>query len=513
MARRAVPLGAFATAIGLGALTLGPLAVVMMQAGGGGGITAADLAALRFTVTQAALSALASVACAVPVARALARRRFPGRRLAIAALGAPFLLPVIVAVLGLLAIFGRSGLINRGLEALGLPEVSIYGMGGVVLAHVFLNMPLATRMILQGWQAVPGERLRLAESLGFGPGAIFRHIEAPMLRDVLPGALLAVFAICLTSFAVVLVLGGGPGATTVELAIYQAVRFEFDLPKAATLAVMQVLACGAAVLLAGLFTVPSGFGAGLDRAVALPRPAGWRRLLDAAAIALALGFIAAPLLAVGFRGLPGLMALPSAVWPALAASLTVAVLAAPLAVGAALLLALAVARGWRGLEPVAMLPMAGSSLVLGTGLFLLVFPFVSPARVALPVTVLVTAVMALPFAFRILLPEVRVLMADYGRLADALALRGWARLRWLILPRLRRPLGFALGLTGAMAVGDLGVIALFAAEKGATLPLVVQRLMGAYRTEAAAGAALLLVAAAFALFWICDWWGRHGSDT
>ena len=59
MARRAVPLGAFATAIGLGALTLGPLAVVMMQAGGGGGITAADLAALRFTVTQAALSALA----------------------------------------------------------------------------------------------------------------------------------------------------------------------------------------------------------------------------------------------------------------------------------------------------------------------------------------------------------------------------------------------------------------------------------------------------------------------
>ncbi|SEM59244.1 thiamine transport system permease protein [Gemmobacter aquatilis] len=511
MARGAGALTARITAAALAFVTLGPLAVVMAQAGSGG-IGAADWAALRFTLWQAAWSAVASVVCAVPLARALARRRFAGRSLLISALGAPFLLPVIVAVLGLLAVFGRAGVVNVGLRALGLPEVSIFGLGGVVLAHVFLNMPLATRMILQGWQAVPGERLRLAESLGFGPREIWRHIEVPMLRDVLPGALLAVFAICLTSFAVVLVLGGGPGATTVELAIYQAVRFEFDLGKAALLAVLQVLACGVAVGLAGLFTVPGGFGAGLDRAVGLPQPGGWRRVCDAVVIALAAGFIAGPLLAVVWRGAPGLLALPGSVWPALAASVLIAVLAAPLAVGGALALALGRAQGLRLVEPVAMLPMAGSSLVLGTGLFLLVFPWVSPATVALPVTVLVTAVMALPFAYRILLPEARALVADYGRLAASLGLQGWPALRLLVVPRLRRALGFALGLVAALAVGDLGVIALFAAERGATLPLVIQRLMGAYRMEAAAGAALLLVAAAFAVFWICDRWGRGHAD-
>ena len=84
MARRAVPLGAFATAIGLGALTLGPLAVVMMQAGGGGGITAADLAALRFTVTQAALSALAAHAPDLPGVRR--RMLASGERWQVAAL-------------------------------------------------------------------------------------------------------------------------------------------------------------------------------------------------------------------------------------------------------------------------------------------------------------------------------------------------------------------------------------------------------------------------------------------
>jgi thiamine transport system permease protein len=55
--------------------------------------------------------------------------------------------------------------------------VSVYGLQGVVLAHVFLNLPLATRMILQGWQAIPAERIRLAQSLGFTPRETFRHLE------------------------------------------------------------------------------------------------------------------------------------------------------------------------------------------------------------------------------------------------------------------------------------------------------------------------------------------------
>lgn len=507
MARRAGAL----IAAGLAALTLGPVAVVMAQAGGRG-ITAPDLAALRFTLVQAALSALASVACAVPLARALARRRFAGRRLMIVLLGAPFLLPVIVAVLGLLAIFGRAGLFNTGLRALGLPEVSIFGLGGVVLAHVFLNMPLATRMLLQAWQAIPAERLRLAESLGFGPRDHWRHIEWPMLRAAVPGALLAIFAICLTSFAVVLVLGGGPAATTVELAIWQAIRFEFDLPRAAALAVLQVLACGGAVAIAAAFTATPGFGAGLDRRMELPVPGGWRRGLDGAVIALAAAFLAGPLLAVLQRGATGLTDLPASIWWAALASLAVAVLAAPLAVGAALALALGRAQGARWLEPIAMLPMAGSQLVLGTGLFLIAFRFVAPPDIALPVTVLVTAIMALPFAYRILAPQAQALQADYGPLAASLDLRGWAALRLLVIPRLRRPLGFALGLCAALAAGDLGVVALFATETGVTLPLAISRLMGAYRMTQAAGAALVLVALAFGLFWIGDRWGRGGSE-
>ena len=91
----------------------------------------------------------------MPVARALARRSFPGRAALITLMGAPFLLPVIVAVLGLLAVFGRAGWLNDALAGIGLGRIDIYGLQGVVLAHVFLNLPLAVRLILQAWQAIP----------------------------------------------------------------------------------------------------------------------------------------------------------------------------------------------------------------------------------------------------------------------------------------------------------------------------------------------------------------------
>jgi thiamine transport system permease protein len=333
-----------------------------------------------------------------------------------------------------------------------------------------------------------------------------------MLREVLPGALATVFALCLTSFAVALILGGGPRATTLELAIYQAVRFEFDLGHAAGLAALQAGIGGAAALLAWRVAAMAGFGAGLDRALPLAAPGGWRRGVDAAALALAAAFLLMPLVAVALRGLPGLADLPGAVWPALARSVVVALISVAVTMAAALGLALAVARGGpRWLDLAAALPLATSGLVMGVGLFLMVQPFAPPTRLALPVTVLVNATLALPFAYRLLLPQARAMEANYGRLAASLGLTGLARLRLLILPRLRRPLGFAAGLVAALSMGDLGVIALFAGEAEATLPLVIQRLQGAYRVEAAAGASLVLVASALALFAAFDRWGRHAE--
>ena len=159
-----------------------------------------------------------------------------------------------------------------------------------------------------------------------------------------------------------------------------------------------------------------------------------------------------------------------------------------------------------------MAGLAVSPLVLGTGLFILLFPLVRPDRLALPVTAVTNAVMALPFALRALVPAVARIERDYGRLATSLGLTGWGRLRRLVLPRLTRPLGFAAGLAAALSMGDLGVIALFADAETATLPLQLYRLMGAYRMDDAAGAAVLLLALSLAAFWAMDRGGRMDAD-
>ncbi len=494
-------------------LCLGTLGAVFARADALPRLGPADWAAIRFTILQASLSAALSVLFAIPVARALARRRFPGRQALITLLGAPFILPVIVAVLGLLAVFGRSGIANSGLGWLGLPPISIYGLHGVVLAHVFFNLPLAVRFLLQGWLAIPAERFRLAASLDLGPADIRKLLERPMLIQVVPGALMVIFLICLTSFAVALTLGGGPRATTVELAIYQAFRLEFDLGRAALLALCQLGLTIAAASLALWIGRPPGFGGGTDRVVERWDAASvGTKAADAAVIGLAAGFLILPLLMIVLNGLPGLGSVSGEVTRAALVSVVVALVSVLLTLALALPLAIgsAATQGFaKGtLEAFGYLGIAASPLVLGTGLFILVFPLADPARLALAVTALVNAVLALPFALRILAPAVQEIEETHGRLADSLGMTGWARLRWLILPRLAGPLGFSAGLAGALSMGDLGVITLFADPDTATLPLQIYRLMAAYRMEDAAAGSLLLLLLSLGLFWLFDRGGR-----
>jgi len=491
-------------------LILGALLAVLSRAEAGAGFVPADWAAVRFTVWQAFLSSMISVVLAVPVARALARRRFVGRGVLVTLLGAPFILPVIVAVLGLLTVFGRNGWLNIALEGIGLPTVSIYGLHGVVLAHVFFNLPLATRLLLQGWQGIPAERFRLAAQLRLTPWAVFRALEWPVLKQIVPGAAALIFVICLTSFAVALTLGGGPRATTIELAIYQAFRFDFDLGRAALLSVTQLVLAGAAAVFA-LWIIPvMSTGGGQDRPLLRwDARGGMQRCGDGIVIVLAAAFLLVPLAAVVLRGLRGLGQVPVTVWQAAGQSLFVAVISVVvLAVLALPMAGWIAARRSGGVEAIGLLGLSASPLMIGTGWFILINPVLDPSSVALPVTALVNALMALPFALRIIVPRLRDTVQDYGRLAETLGLQGWPLWRWVILPRIRPQLGFAAGLTGALSVGDLGVITLFADQERATLPLQMYRLMGAYRMEAAAGAALILLALALGIFWACDRGGR-----
>lgn len=75
---------------------------------------------LGFSLWQALLSTLLSLGLAIPVARALARRRFIGRRLLLKLFGLSLVLPVIIAIFGIVAVHGKQGWLPQLLHGLGL---------------------------------------------------------------------------------------------------------------------------------------------------------------------------------------------------------------------------------------------------------------------------------------------------------------------------------------------------------------------------------------------------------
>jgi thiamine transport system permease protein len=191
---------------------------------------------------------------------------------------------------------------------------------------------------------------------------------------------------------------------------------DFDLGKATSLALVQFLICGTVSLLAFLVPLPQTNGLGLDRV--LQRLDGRRhRLWDGFWISIATAFLVLPLGAVLFRGLRHLLELPPQILAASVTSLTIAIISTALCLAMALSLSLAFAR--RGAlarslaEATGILGLASSPLVVGTGLFVLIFPYAQPMDFALPITASVNAMMALPFALRVLMPAVQETYGDY----------------------------------------------------------------------------------------------------
>lgn len=507
-----------AGAIGLAGLAivmagaLGALALTAVTTPGGGLWDDYLWRVVRFTLLQAALSAALSIGLAIPVARAISRRRvFPGRGLLLRLFALPLALPALVVVLGIVDVWGRHGWVSAGLRALGLSEglPAIYGLGGILLAHVFFNLPLAARLMIMHLERIPGETWRLSSQLGMKSPAIFRFIEWPALRAGLPGIAGLVFMLCIASFTVVLTLGGGPAATTIEVAIYQALRFDFDPGRAVILALVQLGMTAALIALGMRLTMPTVTMPSLNRPIVRPDCAGLAgRIGDGVVIALAALFVILPLLALAVSALAapmGKLLGEAIVRQALLTSLAIGTAAAVLCVVLAWSLLIAAhaakrttAKTWRKTGFVMACESGGSLILvmppifLGAGWFVLLHGFGEGFALAPIVVITINGLMALPYTLRILGPAHASAAADHDRLCDSLGMSGWSRWRLADWPVLRPAFGVAFAFAMALSLGDLGAVALFGSEDLTTLPLLILQRMGSYRTADAAGLAFML---------------------
>lgn len=461
---------------------------------------------LKFSFWQALLSALLSVTAGLLTAHALYYRTFIGKAILLKVFSLTFVLPVLVAVFGLIGVYGLSGWLLQSLQWLGIDwQPSFYGLSGILIAHLFFNLPLASKIFLQTLHSIPIQQRQLAAQLNIRNGDFLRLIELPYLRPQLLPVFALIFMLCFTSFAIVLTLGGGPKYTTLEVAIFQAITFDFDLGKAASLALVQFGLCF--VLFQGNAYFSRHTATSLSKQQTHPPQSlnrTWQWLHRMILVAVML-FIGLPLLNIVYSGLnsPAWWQLwqSAALWRAIGYSLTLAPIAALLAVLMSVALLLSVRRlRWHYYRKTAdtmlnvgMMILAVPTLVLAIGLFLSLQAIDFSNSHLFAIVAICNALIAMPFVLRILAAPFQHNITYYEKLCQSLAIRGWTRWRLIEWHQLRKPVRTAYAYAFALSLGDFTAIALFGNQNFSSLPRLLYQQLGHYRSQEAAVTALILL--------------------
>ena len=440
-----------------------------------------------FTLWQAAASTLLTLAFALPGAYVVARYRFPGRNFLRAAVTVPFVLPTVVAGTAYLALLGPGGPLGVDLRNTAWAILS---------AHIFFNYAVVVRMVGTFWEMLDPRLEEAARVLGAGRLRAFRTVTLPLLAPSIYAAASIIFLFSFTSFGVVLILGGF-GYATLEVAIWQEAVVQLDLGTAAALAALQLAGAGAALAAYGRFQrrrarrlplLPGG-------AARPPRGAA-QKLTVAAVLASMIAYLGAPVGVLAWRSLdagdggPGwgnylslarggtrfvepLAAVGNSLWFAAVAA------AGALLIGltAAVVIARLPGRGGPRLDTLLMLPLGASAVTIGFG-FLVAFDRPVDLRASVWLIPLAHMVVAIPFVIRSALPALRAIRINLWEAAATLGASPRRVFREIDLPVIRRAALVGAGFACAVSLGEFGATAFLIRPDRPTIPTAIFRLLG-----------------------------------
>jgi thiamine transport system permease protein len=488
-----------------------------------------------FTFYQSILSTVLTLALGLPAAFLFARYNFFGKRFLRTLTAIPFMLPTVVVAAGFTALLGPRGWANLALMHLfGLATAPIVFTGtlaAILLAHIFYNTTIVIRIVSNAIAHLAPRLEQAARTLGADPPRLFWRVTLALLRPSILAAALLVFIFDFTSFGVILLLGG-PGFSTLEVAIYTQAMSFFNLPLAALLSLIQ-LACTLAFSILYSRLLPRTVVSVSPRADFAMHPHNLPQRFFVTILSILLFvFYALPLSALPLRSVLRLEAdegqrgqvqygLTADYYRELFVNRNDSIFYVPpfAAIGnslgyagvtviLSLLLGFPVAsalahpgRLTRLLDPLIMLPLGASAVTLGLGL---IITFNKPIfgtqfmLVSSPVLVpLAHTIIALPFVIRALQPA---LASIPDRLRQAAAMLGasprrvWLAVDWPIVSRATLS---AAVFAFTISLGEFGASSLVVRPEYPTLPIAIARFLalpgGLNYGQAMAMATILMV--------------------
>jgi thiamine transport system permease protein len=438
-------------------------------------------------VWQATASTLLTLLLAMPAAYVFARFDFPGKRLALALIVVPFVLPTVVVGTAFLALLGPSGALELDLTN------TIWAILG---AHVFFNYAVVVRTVGTLWERIDPDIEDAARVLGASRLRTFTHVTLPLLRPAIAAAASIVFLFTFTSFGVILILGGLQHST-LEVEIWRQTTVFLNLPIAAALAIVQLVGVVVVLYLYGRQANRRAVQFRVLRKARRPRTPAERAL-----VAAVLGFtglvLGLPLLVLvreslrsegglGIGNYTALLENPSGsalfIPPgtALVNSIRFALVATLLALVIGLLAAGVVAyrKGplARGFDALLMLPLGTSAVTIGFGLLIALDEPVD-LRASAWLIPIAHSLVAIPFVVRTTAPLMQSLRSSLREAASVLGAPPATAWRVIDLPIISRAALVGAAFAFAISLGEFGATSFLVRPMSGTMPTAIYRLLG-----------------------------------
>lgn len=437
---------------------------------GSSGLEARLLKVGWFTLWQASLSTVLTLIVAAPFTWAVSSYEFKGRRLATALVTVPFVLPTVV--------------VGTAFVSLGLND----SIGAILAAHVFFNVAVVVRTVSTLWSRIDPGLHDAGRVLGASEWQVFKTVTLPLLRPAIAAAASIVFLFTFTSFGVVLILGGFRYAT-LEVEIYRQAVTLFDLPLAASLAIVQLVGVSIALYWYSRYQERRAVSWTLDRESGRPRSSGRVRWMVASAVLVTLVALFVPLIALTARSFRGgsyraLFEPDRVVGTPIAAvgnSLLFASAATLIATIIGVMAAAVITRRTGGLsrwfDLTLMLPLGTSAVTVGFG-FIVALDWPVDLRASAWLVPIAHALVAIPFVVRSTVPTLRSIPAETRDAASVLGASPGRVWREIDLPIVSRAALVGAGFATVISLGEFGATSFVARPATPTIPTMIFRLLG-----------------------------------
>ncbi len=162
--------------------------------------------AFKLTLEVAIPAVIANTVFGIGAAILLARHSFVGKRVFNALIDLPLAVSPVVVGLALILVYGRFSPIGGWLSDRGVDV--IFAVPGMVLATIFVSLPLVVRAVEPVLEEVGIEQEQAAWTLGATTWQAFRRVTIPAIRWALAYGMVLALARCLGEYGAVAVVSG-----------------------------------------------------------------------------------------------------------------------------------------------------------------------------------------------------------------------------------------------------------------------------------------------------------------